>query len=369
MIRPVKKCELCACVRLIRESFLTVAGEFGFTEENAPRFTAFATTPERLSWQFGEGRPMTAYFDGEGRIVGYYSLHIKGDGECELNNLCVLPECRHKRIGEILFSHAAMTAGNYGCRRMELGIVEENKRLRAWYEKLGAVHTGTKKFDFFPFTCGYMEMDIGGEGRSSGEWGDVEFWDAYLADGTMAGCDLVRGEEIPDGLRHMTAEVFVLHRDGSVLLMQRDFGKPNEPGLLESGAGGAVLKGEGPSDAARRELFEETGILVPKACVPGSFGAEVFGPGASGTDFHGRKIPAACGFWPLYDVVTDTTIYRGYVCVTDFPKEKITLKKGETVAFCWVSPEDFLEIFSSGQFVGSLRERLQNFVDGNFLFS
>ncbi len=162
MIRPVKKCEIETCVRVIRESFLTVANELGFTAENAPRFTAFATTAERLSRQFDEGRPMIAYFDGNGRITGYYSLHIQENGECELNNLCVLPECRHKRIGEMLFSHAAMTAEHYGCKKMKLGIVEENKKLRIWYEKLGAVHTGTEKFDFFPFTCGYMEKTIGG---------------------------------------------------------------------------------------------------------------------------------------------------------------------------------------------------------------
>ncbi len=27
-------------------------------------------------------------------------------------------------------------------------------------EKHGFVHTCTEKFDFFPFTCGYMEIDI-----------------------------------------------------------------------------------------------------------------------------------------------------------------------------------------------------------------
>ena len=26
--------------------------------------------------------------------------------------------------------------------------------------KLGFKHIGTKKFDFFPFTCGYMEKDL-----------------------------------------------------------------------------------------------------------------------------------------------------------------------------------------------------------------
>lgn len=43
---------------------------------------------------------------------------------------------------------------------MNIGIVEENIVLRSWYEKYGFVHTGTEKFDFFPFTCGYMEKQL-----------------------------------------------------------------------------------------------------------------------------------------------------------------------------------------------------------------
>ena len=47
-----------------------------------------------------------------------------------------------------------------GCKKMSIGIVEENKVLRKWYENNGFIHIGTKKFDFFPFTCGYMERDL-----------------------------------------------------------------------------------------------------------------------------------------------------------------------------------------------------------------
>ena len=43
---------------------------------------------------------------------------------------------------------------------MRLSIVEENSVLRKWYEQNCAVHTGTEKFDFFPFTCGYMTIDL-----------------------------------------------------------------------------------------------------------------------------------------------------------------------------------------------------------------
>ena len=80
--------------------------------------------------------------------------------ECELNNLCVLPEFRHKKIGEALLEDALACAVEKGCKKMKMGIVEENKVLRRWYESHGFVHTNTIKYDFFPFTCGYMEKDL-----------------------------------------------------------------------------------------------------------------------------------------------------------------------------------------------------------------
>lgn len=160
MIRKVEKKDIGECVNVIRESFLTVANEFDFTAENAPRFTAFATTEERLEWQlYHENRPMYAYCDGE-RIVGYYSLLLQDNRECELNNLCVLPAYRHRGIGEKLLKHAYTVAEELHCAKINIGIVEENRVLRQWYEAMGFAHTSTKKFEFFPFTCGYMEKSL-----------------------------------------------------------------------------------------------------------------------------------------------------------------------------------------------------------------
>lgn len=158
MIKAVSERDIPECVRVIRESFITVADELGFTAENAPRFTAFATTEERLKWHLlSERRPMYAYYD-DGAIVGYYSLLC--GGECELNNLCVLPACRHKGIGAELLGHAFKTARALGCVKLSIGIVEENVVLKKWYEEFGFVHIGTEKLDFFPFTCGYMEKPL-----------------------------------------------------------------------------------------------------------------------------------------------------------------------------------------------------------------
>ncbi|HBA49932.1 MAG TPA: NUDIX hydrolase [Lachnospiraceae bacterium] len=160
-----------------------------------------------------------------------------------------------------------------------------------------------------------------------------ELWDAYLADGTVTGRVLVRGEQIPEGLYHAGAEVFVLHDDGSVLLMQRDWSKPNYPGHWESGASGSVVKGESFLHGALRELWEETGIRAQE-------------------------------LEPIYTVVRRNAIYKGYLCRTDVPKDAVTLQPGETIAYRWAEWQQFMEIYESADFVDTLRERLSEFVTG-----
>ncbi len=160
MIRKVNREDISECVRVIRRSHQTVADQCGFTEENAPRYIALATDENRLIWQMEHEHRLMFLDEENGVIRGYYSLLLKPDGECELSNLSVLPEYRHHGVGAELFSHAIDAAREHHCRMMRWSIVEENTVLRKWYERNGAVHTGTEKYDFFPFTCGYMEIQL-----------------------------------------------------------------------------------------------------------------------------------------------------------------------------------------------------------------
>lgn len=161
MIKEIKEDDIAECVDVIRRSFYTVAEELGFTIDNAPHFTAFATTQDRLQYQLkNEHRQMYAYYVNNDKIIGYYSLELQDNNQCELNNLCVLPQNRHKHIGTKLLEDACIKAKKAGCKKINIGIVEENKVLKKWYVENGFIHTGTKKFDFFPFTCGYMEMNL-----------------------------------------------------------------------------------------------------------------------------------------------------------------------------------------------------------------
>ena len=90
----------------------------------------------------------------------------------------------------------------------------------------------------------------------------MEHWDSYRADGSLAGCNLIRGNPIPTDLFHVVTDILVRHRDGSILLMQRDLHKLGFPGCYEASAGGSILKGETSLQGALRELREETGIVA-----------------------------------------------------------------------------------------------------------
>ena len=148
----------------------------------------------------------------------------------------------------------------------------------------------------------------------------MERWDAYYADGTPAGRDLVRGEPIPGGFYHLVSEILVRHIDGDFLLMRRDPRKPNYGGWFEATAGGSALKGEDALACARRELGEETGIR-------------------SGA------------LTKIGQCVSRDTIYVSFLCETDWPKDAVRLQEGETVSYKWVGGEAFVDFVNSQEMI------------------
>ncbi|MBQ7390210.1 MAG: NUDIX domain-containing protein [Clostridia bacterium] len=158
----------------------------------------------------------------------------------------------------------------------------------------------------------------------------MEIWDGYNKDGSLAGVDLVRGEPIPDGIYFMTVEILVRHKDGDYLLMKRDEGKPAFPGYLEATAGGAAQKGEDPLTAAYRELREETGIVADR-------------------------------LEPIASMVYRRMINYQYLCVTDCDKDSVTLQRGETVGYKWVTENEFISFIDSGDMIPTQRERYDGY--------
>ena len=159
MITKVNSSEqLNICLNIINKSFQTVADGMNLTKDNCPSYTAFMLI-EKLISQFENNMPMFLY-QYNGYFAGYFSLSINDDS-VELNNLAVLPKYRHLGIGRELVDYAITYSKNIlGANEIKIGIVEENTILKEWYEKIGFVHTGTKKFEHLPFTVGFMETEV-----------------------------------------------------------------------------------------------------------------------------------------------------------------------------------------------------------------
>ena len=143
----------------------------------------------------------------------------------------------------------------------------------------------------------------------------MELWDAYDAEGNRTGGLLVRGEPVPEGLYHLVCGILVKHTDGTYLMMKRDPRKKGWPNAYEASAGGAVLAGETAYEAALRELWEETGIRAENLT-------------------------------PLYEECDRHAHYRSFLCITDIPKDQITLQEGETVGYLWATRDQIREMLA-----------------------
>lgn len=162
MIKLLESSEIPRAAEIIRESFASVAKEFNLTKENSARHTAFSTNAEKLENHAEWGWLMYGFY-GNGQLIGYVSISKEygtGRNAYEIHNLAVLPEYRHEGCGRQLLDFCKEKVKELGGEKITISIIEENVVLKNWYIANGFIHTGTKIFDFFPFTCGYMEYIV-----------------------------------------------------------------------------------------------------------------------------------------------------------------------------------------------------------------
>ena len=155
MIKQIDESRLSACLGVIHESFRTVADDFGLTPENCASNGAFMPLC-RLREDFFKGDLMFALYDGE-TAAGFMQLSKRDNDSYDMEKLAVLPQSRHKGYGKELIVFAKSFLFGSGAEKITVGIIEENLRLKKWYEANGFVHTGTKVFPHLPFTVGFME--------------------------------------------------------------------------------------------------------------------------------------------------------------------------------------------------------------------
>ena len=152
MIREVVKDDLKDCLAVFHRGYETVAVEFGLTEDNCPDRGRASLPFVKLVNEYEQGTMMFCYVL-QNEIVGF--LGIAHNGEvCNLNDIIVLPEYRGRGIGEELLVFCKKKAAELGAVEICLGMIDDNVRLRKWYEAHGFVTTGYKQYEKAPFLVG-----------------------------------------------------------------------------------------------------------------------------------------------------------------------------------------------------------------------
>ncbi|SMC48854.1 GNAT family N-acetyltransferase [Sporomusa malonica] len=150
--------ELIESINIIRESFLTVAGEFNLTSENAPTNPAFIEI-RHLQKMREKGIVMLGVFCKTVQI-GFVAIEKHKDNGFYMERLAVLPKYRHKGCGRQIVEYVTDYVADQGGDTVLIGVIDNHEILKAWYRKLGFTQSNVKHFTHLPFPVCYMEKRL-----------------------------------------------------------------------------------------------------------------------------------------------------------------------------------------------------------------
>ncbi|OBI26514.1 GNAT family N-acetyltransferase [Mycobacterium sp. E2238] len=112
---------------------------------NIAAFVAAHLSPDRFAEYLSDPqRAVLTAADGD-RIIGYAMLIRDGDA-AELSKIYVAPEHHGSGVATALMDLALATAGEWGVRRVWLGVNQANQRAQRFYAKNGFTVSGTRTF-------------------------------------------------------------------------------------------------------------------------------------------------------------------------------------------------------------------------------
>jgi ribosomal protein S18 acetylase RimI-like enzyme len=144
-------------VEVIRDSFRTVAVEFGLNQDNCPTHPSLITLDKLLELK-GKAKLFGLFL--RERQAGFVAVEKADDKVYYLDKLAVLPGYRHKGYGQKLVEFVVTYVQEKGGQKMSLGMINESTVLKNWYKKLGFIEAGTKNFEHLPFTVCFMDESL-----------------------------------------------------------------------------------------------------------------------------------------------------------------------------------------------------------------
>jgi len=161
MIRQLQtKSDLINCVRLLRRSFGTVAVEFALTKATAPTNPAFVTKAKLKEYL---RKPVALYGLLENELlIGCVAIEKSkhNNSTFYIERLAVAPEARHHGYGDELLRYAFERIRDAGGATASIGLMDNNDRLKGWYQTKGFVQTACKTIEHLPFKVCYMSKDL-----------------------------------------------------------------------------------------------------------------------------------------------------------------------------------------------------------------
>lgn len=151
--------DLDLCLELIRAGFATVAKERGFTVTTVPDHTAYTSRLDLEQLQARGARFFLARVDDQPAGCVVLAPGRRADRPT-LQKLTVLPAYRHGGIGRRLVERVIAAARQAGATSLGIAIVDDDVRLKTWYERLGFVAERTTDYPHLPFTVCYLSRPL-----------------------------------------------------------------------------------------------------------------------------------------------------------------------------------------------------------------
>lgn len=162
----------------------------------------------------------------------------------------------------------------------------------------------------------------------------AEYWDLFDEDRKPLGRTIMRGKLVSlGGEYHVVVMIMTMNSHGQLLCTLRSPEKSNYPNLWEITAG-SVIAGEDSFSAAKRELFEETGIGV--------------------SDDEIRFVKT---------VKENTAFIDCYFVRRDVGIDQLHLQEGETVKAKWVGKAEFENLIAQKKMAFPVARRYHQLYD------